>query len=344
MTDVISDAIDRVSDVMSRGSEQILEFVLGFGLSAVLIILLTVLAVRGLRALRRYQISRLRYERYFSSDGVFEGDVCDLYEKITNPTVLPLFMVDVEAYVYSELALHGYTGLHEDDMQYFISRFNLGPKKTVIRKRRLTAKKRGVYELGTASVFVAGEPVYLSTDAKLYVYPKPSGLRDAVMPKNTLQGDVTTLRRLISDPFSVSGIRDMAPGDPFNSINFKATARTGETVMEGALSFAASVVKRALDSGYRVGFAANCGGEGKSPILTLPSSGKTALIPLLREMAAARIFDCDMSFSALLSRCMPNVRDADVFIMTPELLPEHARLIRGYEKRGCTVTVTATGR
>ena len=379
MTDVISDAIDRVSDVMSRGSERILEFVLGFGLSAVLIILLTVLAVRGLRALRRYQISRLRYERYFSSDGVFEGDVCDLYEKITNPTFLPLFMVDVEAYVYSELALHGYTGLHEDDMQYFISRFNLGPKKTVIRKRRLTAKKRGVYELGTATVFVAGEPVYLSTDAKLYVYPKPAGLRDAVMPKNTLQGDVTTLRRLISDPFSVSGIRDMAPGDPFNSINFKATARTGgsrikvnerdfcsgrlfmifldisqpvdpipvdrfETVMEGALSFASSVVKRALDSGYRVGFAANCGGEGKSPILTLPSSGKTALIPLLREMAAARIFDCDMSFSALLSRCMPNVRDADVFIMTPELLPEHARLIRGYEKRGCTVTVTATGR
>lgn len=375
----LADVIDRISDAMTAGTDGLLDLVLGLGVSLSFIILLAVAAVRGVRALRRYQIGRLRYERYFSDKGVFEGDCCDLYEKITNPTPLPLLMVDVEAYVYGELALHGYTGLREGDMQYFISRFNLGPRKTVIRRRRLTAKKRGVYELGTASVAVAGEPVYFDTAAKLYVYPALTGMRELCPPRNTLSGDVRSLRRLLTDPFSVSGIRDMAPGDPFNSVNFKATARTGgqrikvnerdfssgrlfmifldlsqptdpipgerfEEIMEAALSFAATTVRRALDSGYRVGFAANCGGEGRSPICALPSSGIGTLEALLREMAAARIFNCDMSFHALLNRFLPSVRDADVFLITAELLPECGRMVRAYEKRNNAVTVMRTGR
>lgn len=371
--------IDRLSDFMTSSSDRLLDFVIGAGVSLTLAILLVVGAVKGLRALRRWQIGRLRYERYFSAPGVFEGDVCELYEKITNPTPLPLLLVDIEAYVYGELALHGYTGLREGDMQYFISRFNLPPKKTVIRKRKLTAKKRGVYELGTASVNVGGEPVYFETKARLYVYPAAASAAQLRPPRNSLSGDVRSFYRLISDPFNVSGIRDMMPGDPFNSVNFKATARTGgtrikvnerdycsgrlfmifinlaqpqdpipgrrfEEIMEAALSFSASAVRLALDSGYKVGFACNCGGESPGPIFRLPAAGPVPLTELLKEMAAARIFDCDVSFSALLSRALPSVRDADVLIITAQTLPEHGELIRRYKKRNNAVTVYHTGR
>lgn len=379
MTEQTANVIDRISDFMFSASDRLITVIIGAGATIALLIALTVGAVKGLRALRRWQISLLKYERYFSDTGVFEGETAELYEKITNPTFLPLLAVDIEAYIYGELALQGYTGLRDGDMQYFISRFNLLPKKTVVRKRRFTAKKRGVYELGTASVTVAEEPVYFDSHAKFYVYPRYASLKAETLPKNTLTGDVRSARRLLIDPFSVSGIRDMAPGDPFNSINFKATARTGgqrikvnerdfcsgrifmvflnlqqppdsipvkrfEVIMENALSYSASLVKSALEKGYRAGFAANCGGEKGSHISFTPTSGQGALGELLKEMAAARLYECGMSFSALLSKLLPGVRDADVFIITPSMLPEYGEQIKQYKKRNNTVTVYNTGR
>ena len=221
MTAASSGFFDRVSELMESSSGKLFEFIVGSGVTVALVILIIFGIVRGVRALRRWQVSRLRYERSFSAPGVFEGDVCELYEKITNPTPLPMLFVDVETYVYGELAFHGYTGLRSGDMQYFISRFNLLPKKTVIRKRKLTAKKRGVYELGTASVAVGGEPVYLETKARLYVYPRITRTSDTVPPRNTLTGDVRSFYRLISDPFNVSGIRDMLANKTGYTIDIK---------------------------------------------------------------------------------------------------------------------------
>ena len=379
MTGQATDVFDRISDFMFSASDKLVTLIIGAGASITLLIALIVGAVKGFRALRRWQISLLKYDRYFSDVGVVEGETGELYEKITNPTFLPLLAVDIEAYIYGELALKGYTGAREGDMQFFISRFNLPPKKTVLRKRRFEAKKRGVYELGTASVTVGGEPVYFESHAKLYVYPRFVRTKTETLPKNTLTGDVLSARRLLTDPFNVSGIRDMAPGDPFNSINFKATARTGgqrikvnerefcsgrifmvflnvqqppesipaerfEVILENALSFSASLVKSALEKGYRAGFAANCGGDKGTSICFAPTSGQGALGELLKEMAAARLYECGMSFSALLSKLLPGIKDADVFIITSSMLPEYNEQIKTYKRRNNTVTVFNTGR
>ena len=374
-----TDFIDRISDAVFSASDGLLSTALKVFSASAIIILLVIGAVKAVRAVRRWQIGKLRYERYFSDTGVFEGEDAYLYEKITNPTFLPLLLVDVEAYIYGELALHGYTGARDGDMQFFISRFNLPPKKTVVRKRRFNAKKRGVYELGSASVTVGREPVYFESHAKIYVYPRFVNIRTETMPRNMLVGDVRSARRILTDPFNISGIRDMAPGDPFNSINFKATARTGgqrikvnerdfcsgrifmvflnlqqpqdaipakrfEVISENALSYSASLIKSALKRGYRAGFAANCGGEKGSVITFPPSSGAGALEELLKEMAAARLYECNMSFSALLSKLLPEIRDADVFIITPSLLTEYGEQIKTYKKRNNSVTVYKTGR
>ena len=51
-----------------------------------------------------------------------------------------------------------------------------------------------------------------------------------------------------------------------------------------------------------------------------------------------------MSFSALLSKLLPEIRDADVFIITPSLLTEYGEQIKTYKKRNNSVTVYKTGR
>ena len=90
MTAASSGFFDRVSELMESSSGKLFEFIVGSGVTVALVILIIFGIVRGVRALRRWQVSRLRYERSFSAPGVFEGDVCELYEKITNPTPLPM--------------------------------------------------------------------------------------------------------------------------------------------------------------------------------------------------------------------------------------------------------------
>ena len=331
-------------------------------------------------AVRRSQIRRLRYSREFSLSGVFEGERVIFRETITNTSNLPMLFVDVEAYIYGELSLDGYTGLHEDDMQYFISRFHLMPHASVTRSRKMTVKKRGGYELSTVCVYQGKTPFYISAPAKLYVYPKYRNVDEYSTPMNTLIGDVVTKRRLITDPFNVSGIRDIAPGDPFNLINFKATAKTGgrvikvnerefcsgrifmiymnfqpptdntiptpryNAIMEDTLSFAASIIRKALTDGYKVGFAANCKNiTGEQISRFLPASGLGVLEEILRVMAGMR-FDCGMSFTAMLSEYAPLIRDAEVYIMTPYITQEHDAQIKAYKRRNNNVVIFNTGR
>ena len=344
--------------------------------SAALIFIL----IKVYSAVRKSQIKRLKYSRDFSLSGVFEGEHVIFRETITNTSNLPMLFVDIEAYIYGELALDGYTGLHEDDMQYFISRFHLMPRATVTRSRRMTVKKRGVYELSTVCVYKGKTPFYIEAPAKLYVYPKYKNVDEYSTPMNTLIGDVVTKRRLITDPFNVSGIRDLAPGDPFNLINFKATAKTGgrvikvnerefcsgrifmiymnfqpptdntiptpryNAIMEDTLSFAASIVRKALSDGYRVGFAANCKNvTGEQITRFLPAAGPGVLEEMLRVMAGMR-FDCAMSFSAMLAEYAPFIRDSEVYIMTPYISQEHDAQIKAYKRRNNNIVIFNTGR
>ena len=357
----------------------ITEHALTISIIAASVVLLFVL-IKVYSAVRKSQIRRLKYSREFSLEGVFEGEHVIFRETITNTSSLPMFFVDVEAYIFGELSLDGYTGLHEDDMQYFISRFHLMPHTTVTRSRRMTAKKRGVYELSTVSVYKGKTPFYIDAPAKLYVYPKYKNVDEYSTPMNTLIGDVVTKRRLITDPFNVSGIRDLSPGDPFNLINFKATAKTGgrvikvnerefcsgrifmiymnfqpptentiptpryNEIMEDTLSFAASIVRKALTDGYRVGFAANCKNvTGEQISRFLPATGPGVLEEMLRVMAGMR-FDCGMSFSAMLSEYAPFIRDAEVYIMTPYISTEHDAQIKAYKRRNNNVVIFNTGR
>ena len=47
------------------------------------------------------------------------------------------------------------------------------------------------------------------------------------MRNERLLGPLTARRRLVTDPMRRAGVRDYHPDDPFRTINWKATARTG---------------------------------------------------------------------------------------------------------------------
>lgn len=325
--------------------------------------------------IRRAQVSSLIYKRSFSLDGAFEGECVYFTEEITNTSALPLLFCDVEMYIYGQLRLDGYEGLHIDDMQYFASRFHLPPRATVKRTRKVTLLKRGVYNLTTATVYVRNSPHYLDSEACIYVYPKYRSVFDFSTPVNCIQGDAETKRRLLTDPFSLSGIRNIAPGDPFNLINFKATAKTGgkiikvnerefcsgrifmvyinfaqipddplptnvyEPLMEDALSFACSLVRKSISDGYRVGFGANCKtDEGYDLKRFLPASTVTSAEEIYKEMAKIRLGE-GVSFNSLLEKDLPFVRDCEICILSTHISADTDAVIKAFKRKNNSVTV-----
>ena len=263
-------------------------------------------------------VRRLRYRREFSVPGAFEGGELFVVETIYNPSPLPVFFADVESYIYNSLKLLDLPGGEIDSaMQLITSRFHLMPYMEVTRRHRIRCMRRGYYRLNTACIVTRSigveKATYFDFEMELYVYPKIAELGAVSYPVNFIQGDSISRRRIIHDPFSVSGIRNYASGDPFNAINFKATAKSGfqgmhsikvnkldhcsdrifmvyinfqtspeitgiptdiyESLMEQALSFAAFFVGEALCCGYKVGLAANCRTVGGARHITFPIVG-----------------------------------------------------------------------
>jgi len=329
--------------------------------------------------LRREGLRRVGYRRYFSEAGVFEGESVQLVEEIENGWFVPLFL-NVDAYLYRELCLPGFShpsslSPSEKDeneksavgLQEFTSRFFLAPYTRVRRSIPIECAKRGYYELD--SVYVQNKSRLAKT--QLFVYPRALPYSENRTVENQQQNMALSDRRLLQDPFSFAGVRDYRPGDPFRSINYKATAKTGalkvnerdyfsgrnfmvyidfhangaegyEDMMEKSLSYAADMVWKSIKDGYNVGFAANCkrllGRENH--VRYALRRGEKHYKEMLQEMAAIRISE-GCSFLWLLQQDLDTLLNTDVYIMSANALAGNAfdSITAALWSRGNNVTV-----
>jgi uncharacterized protein (DUF58 family) len=206
------------------------------------------------------------------------------------------------------------------------------------RTHKITCLRRGVFTLDTVSVFANGNPINFEAPLKLTVYPELLKTAPMLPTIATAVGEHITSRALITDPFSLSGIRDYRPGDTMRQINYKATARSAyspsalkvnsydfcqnysfvvclnfhvqwedhielaeyERIMESGLSVSATALSEASRAGGRIGFAANCECEGKERFLVYNmNSGKHHFLDIMKRMAEMEFTD-GMSYAALL--------------------------------------------
>ena len=194
-------------------------------LALLIVLFIAWILLRIYGSMRAARLGRIIYERRFSEEGVYEGDEVELIEIIRNPGFFPLLGVDVESYFFNELELEEYEADGSSTMQYCISRFHLWPYMQIKRHHRITARKRGHYQLQIATIYAKKAPIPVEAPAELYVYPKAIPLNLPVIAVGRMQGDFVSNRPLFLDPFSLAGIRDYRFGDSISQINFKASAR-----------------------------------------------------------------------------------------------------------------------
>ena len=171
----------------------------------------------------------------FSRKSTVRGESCELLETIENRKLLPLPVLKVKFQVSRQLAFEDAgTESSVTDQYYRNDVFSVRPYTRHIRSLRFTCKKRGFYSINGLDV-VAGDlflthelPKSLPVDSQLYVYPRPFRGMDFNGALRQLSGEVATKRHLQEDPFEYRGIREYQPQDDLKSINWKATARTGD--------------------------------------------------------------------------------------------------------------------
>ena len=329
-------------------------------------------------------IGNLVYTRSFSEKGSYEGDEVTLTEVIHNKSFLPLFMIKIEYYIYNDLQYDDYEPDREHAMQYTLSKFFIIlPFMQVKRKHTIRLLKRGYYTLDTINLLYAKRERNVLAPAEIYVYPKMIGIDDLPIPSSSMQGDAFSRQWLIRDPFSVSGVREYRFGDPFNTINFKATAKSAmlgvnglrvnnrdfcsnrnfmiylnfqtdkevampfkvyEKLMEKGLSYAAALLREAFNFGYRAGFAANCTlVSGENQVKFPMTQGALNYEDILMQMSKVRLAE-GVSFTALLgSDALGGLCDSEVFILTTYVNEQIDRTVDTFHKFGNNVSVIMLG-
>lgn len=352
------------------------KLIIGIAVAAAIFMLLRLIY----RKICRELINTVDYIREFSEEGVYEGERVILTETVYNRSPFPLFFVDIEGYIYNDLRLEEYEFNPKHGMQLFVSRFKLlMPYMQIKRRHDICCVKRGHYKLESVEMLISGSSRYIDSEASIYVYPKLADPPGHPMPASAIQGDSYSRRWLMRDPFSVSGVRDYTFGDPFNSINFKATARSGGFMMgkikvnnrdfcsnrtlsvyinfqtdpaepiptkiyngiiETFLGYSAGLLREASYNGYKIGFTANCLMPDGHIYQRFPIySGELHFRDILRSMACARSAP-GMSFAGLLDEDISsNLRDTEIYVFTTFTDSDIDSRFRTLERMGNTVNL-----
>ena len=185
--------------------------------------------------LKRFALEGLVCSRQFSRPAAFAGEEAELIEVVRNDRPMPVPWLRVESRVSPFIQLGRQENLHVSGAMYYSSLFTLMPFQQIRRRHRVKFLRRGVYDLGGASL-TAGDMLGMfevSRDqrmsAPVLVYPRLLEEREIPAPLARLVEETVTRRQLLTDPFLVRGIRPYQFGDPVRDIHWPATARTGET-------------------------------------------------------------------------------------------------------------------
>lgn len=164
------------------------------------------------------------------------GDRLELIETIENRKSLPLPVLYVKfsssrSFIYDDMNNSAIS-----DHYYRNDIFSISGNQQVIRKQYFTTTSRGYYVI--SSIDLVATDLFMTRNyacmydnhAALYVYPKQLYIKELIKLTNAITGRARQTK-LYQDPLTFRSIREYAPTDPMNDINWKATAKNGQLMV-----------------------------------------------------------------------------------------------------------------
>ncbi len=275
---------------------------------------------------QRYGLRRVHFERRLEPSRAFPDDEVELSLIFENRKPLPLPWVNLSDGFpigpnYGELELEP---TKDSDRQRFNGLVSAWPYERVEQRCRFTCLRRGVYRFGPATLST-GDPfgfamrqIDIAITDDLLVYPRVLPVTHFGLPAAQPFGESPPSRPVPDDPLRFLGTRPYVPGDPPQSIHWRASARTdrlqsktyergataslaifldlvGDVIpddevdranREWAISAAASLAAFGLDGEREVGLVSNAPLLGGARFVRVtPSRQRVQLMRLLELLA-----------------------------------------------------------
>lgn len=179
----------------------------------------------------------LKVEVEYEDNIVREGEKNVLVEVIENNKSMPLPILQIKFSITRTFVFPVEDNSAVTDNYYRSEFFTLRPHQKITRKYRFTASKRGEYKLNSLDIICKDlflqNNMFAGSSASTYVTVLPKRITKGQISEDILKltGEVVRRYKLYEDPFEFSSIREYSPTDPMNHINWKATARNDELMV-----------------------------------------------------------------------------------------------------------------
>lgn len=202
------------------------------------LIIIAVVAILAFLVFRRYYLKHwednLEVELFFAQSELVEGETGQLKEIVSNRKRLAVPSLKVAFQTSRDLLFEKADNSKATDQFYHNDVFGLSGGERVTRTFPFVPATFGYYKINNMDIiaydlfFTVKELRQMKVEEVLYVYPQPLRTEKFAFYLRQLNGDILTQSNTTEDPFEFRGIREYQPYDDIRSINWKATAKTGE--------------------------------------------------------------------------------------------------------------------
>lgn len=295
---------------------------------------------------RRYWNRNLEVVTRFEDTYAYEGDISCLKEEISNDKRMPLPAVEVRLSMNRSLQFFREASENAvvTDMSYKRDIFSLFMRQKIIRTLPFVCRRRGFYQIQKAEVvgndYFFSREFYMSVpqQTQFYVYPAQIDVRRIELICQAVSGMILVQNRLYPDPFEFSGIREYRTSDPMHHINWKASARSSnlmvnqfdsttnvqvtllldvedsgilkyEALTEEAIRITASLAARMMKGNMELQIVSNAvcvnydGNDGREEVLSLSlKAGGGRLQELNRRLACVDTSQISETIAAVIAK------------------------------------------
>lgn len=227
-------------------------------MALIIVIFITIIFVAvQYKVYKKYWNRDLSVDIAFSKHLAGEYEPFDIVETVENRKFLPLPSLLLKYATGKHIVSSGLTP--EDtkgnitDKLYLSDAVPVMGYKRVIRRLPCYSVRRGIYTID--DIFLYASNLTLSanlnevrhTDATLLVHPRFLNTGETDLPFDVLSGELIAKVKYIEDPFAFRGIRNYTPDDSMKFINWKASARSMDLMVNEFSQTIHSVIKIILN-------------------------------------------------------------------------------------------------
>jgi len=181
---------------------------------------------------RQLWCENLEVDVNFKEESVVEGMESELTEIISNRKWLFLPILQVAFETNRNLRFGQEENVSVSDLCYKRDVFSVGGYQKITRTIPFYCSRRGFYEINSVDVIsrtpLLTEKLHSSAKQNTHIYGFPKNIEDELLDISfqKIMGEIQARKNIYEDPFEFRGIREYQSTDPMSKINWKASAKS----------------------------------------------------------------------------------------------------------------------